>query len=140
LIQSLEGVDVQVLGIGENGHIGFNEPGSVLDGRTSEVQLVSSTIKANSRFFEKEEDVPKKLSPWVLVLFPKRGEFCSLLPKKQSTRRKVHAGRPRNEFLSGFSTAEISESHRGGRQGSTLRNAITNPQNRESPVVPDSSS
>ncbi|PTL38600.1 hypothetical protein [Alkalicoccus saliphilus] len=91
-----------MLGIGENGHIGFNEPGSVLDGKTSEVPLVSSTIKANSRFFEKEEDVPKKLSPWVLVLFPKRGKFCSLLLKKQSTRRKVHAGRPRNEFLSGF--------------------------------------
>lgn len=51
--------DIQILGIGENGHIAFNEPGEVLNRRTSIVKLSQSTIKANSRFFESEEDVPK---------------------------------------------------------------------------------
>ncbi|MEG0255875.1 MAG: glucosamine-6-phosphate deaminase [Vagococcus sp.] len=51
-------IDIQILGIGENGHIGFNEPNSPFEGTTSEVELTESTIKANSRNFEKQEDVP----------------------------------------------------------------------------------
>lgn len=52
-------IDIQILGLGINGHIGFNEPGSPLDGKTSKVSLTESTIEANARFFEKEEDVPR---------------------------------------------------------------------------------
>ncbi|APX71570.1 glucosamine-6-phosphate deaminase [Companilactobacillus allii] len=52
-------IDVQVLGIGRNGHIGFNEPGSPLDGKTSKVSLTESTIEANKRFFDDEKDVPR---------------------------------------------------------------------------------
>ncbi|WP_125702193.1 glucosamine-6-phosphate deaminase [Lacticaseibacillus daqingensis] len=52
-------IDIQILGIGRNGHIGFNEPGSDLDGKTHKVQLTESTIEANKRFFDKEEDVPR---------------------------------------------------------------------------------
>ena len=52
-------VDIQILGIGQNGHIGFNEPGAAFDSNTQEVQLTESTIKANARFFEHEEDVPR---------------------------------------------------------------------------------
>ncbi|WP_025728957.1 glucosamine-6-phosphate deaminase [Atopobacter phocae] len=52
-------VDVQILGIGENGHIAFNEPGTPFNSRTHKVQLTESTINANKRFFEKEEDVPR---------------------------------------------------------------------------------
>ena len=52
------GVDLQVLGIGGNGHIGFNEPGSSLASRTREVRLTQETIEDNSRFFENIEDVP----------------------------------------------------------------------------------
>lgn len=51
--------DVQVLGLGRNGHIAFNEPADKLNKRTSIVELADSTIKANSRFFENEEDVPR---------------------------------------------------------------------------------
>ncbi|MGE6256749.1 glucosamine-6-phosphate deaminase [Heyndrickxia sporothermodurans] len=51
-------VDVQILGIGENGHIGFNEPGTSFDSLTHVVELTESTREANRRFFEKEEDVP----------------------------------------------------------------------------------
>ena len=51
-------VDLQILGIGRNGHIGFNEPGTPFDSQTHLVQLDASTIEANSRFFDKIEDVP----------------------------------------------------------------------------------
>ncbi len=51
--------DIQILGIGENGHIAFNEPGEALNRRTSIVELSQSTIEANSRFFESEDEVPK---------------------------------------------------------------------------------
>lgn len=54
------GVDLQVLGLGENGHIGFNEPGTPFDQETHVVNLTESTIKANSRLFDKEEDVPRQ--------------------------------------------------------------------------------
>lgn len=53
-------IDIQILGIGLNGHIGFNEPGTPFSSRTHVVDLAESTIKANSRFFEKMEDVPTK--------------------------------------------------------------------------------
>lgn len=51
-------VDLQILGIGTNGHIGFNEPGSEFDSRTRKVELTDETIEANARFFESKEDVP----------------------------------------------------------------------------------
>lgn len=52
--------DLQILGIGRNGHIGFNEPGAPFDGLTRVVDLAPSTIEANSRFFETIEEVPKQ--------------------------------------------------------------------------------
>lgn len=51
-------IDLQLLGIGRNGHIGFNEPGTSFDSTTHIVDLTQSTIDANARFFEKESDVP----------------------------------------------------------------------------------
>jgi len=56
---SVGGVDLQVLGIGGNGHIGFNEPGSSLASRTRQVKLTPETIRDNARFFAKAADVPK---------------------------------------------------------------------------------
>lgn len=53
-------IDLQLLGLGRNGHIGFNEPGTPFDSTTSKIKLTQSTIDANSRFFEREEDVPKE--------------------------------------------------------------------------------
>ena len=57
-IKAAGGIDVQVLGIGRNGHIGFNEPADEFTKGTYKVQLTQSTIDANKRFFEKIEDVP----------------------------------------------------------------------------------
>lgn len=53
-------VDFQILGIGRNGHIGFNEPGSSFEGVTRVVDLAPSTIEANARFFEDKSQVPKQ--------------------------------------------------------------------------------
>ena len=53
------GVDIQVLGIGENGHIAFNEPEEALSVGTNIVKLTESTIEVNSRFFDSMEEVPK---------------------------------------------------------------------------------
>lgn len=53
-------VDLQLLGIGRNGHIGFNEPGSSFEGVTRVVDLAPSTIEANSRFFSDISEVPKQ--------------------------------------------------------------------------------
>lgn len=54
------GVDLQVLGIGNNAHIGFNEPNSTFSKYTGVVDLTESTISANSRFFDSIDEVPKK--------------------------------------------------------------------------------
>lgn len=51
-------IDWQILGIGQNGHIGFNEPGTSFAVKTHVVDLAPSTIAANARFFDKESDVP----------------------------------------------------------------------------------
>ncbi|TYS61378.1 glucosamine-6-phosphate deaminase [Sutcliffiella horikoshii] len=51
-------IDLQILGLGANGHIGFNEPGTSFSSRTHVVELTDSTRKANSRFFKGIEDVP----------------------------------------------------------------------------------
>ena len=59
-IKAAGGVDLQLLGIGSNGHIAFNEPGSAKDSRTREVDLTEGTISDNARFFEDISQVPKK--------------------------------------------------------------------------------
>lgn len=59
MIKALGGIDLQLLGIGLDGHIGFNEPDSVFTAATHEVTLDESTIKANARFFANEDEVPK---------------------------------------------------------------------------------
>jgi len=58
LIEEMGGIDVQILGIGSDGHIAFNEPGSSLGSRTRRVYLTEQTIADNARFFERREDVP----------------------------------------------------------------------------------
>ncbi|WP_033541743.1 glucosamine-6-phosphate deaminase [Planococcus sp. CAU13] len=58
LIADSGGIDLQLLGVGVNGHIGFNEPGSCFDSRTQVVELTQETKNSNARFFEKEEDIP----------------------------------------------------------------------------------
>lgn len=60
VIANVGGVDLQLLGLGHNGHIGFNEPGMVFEAETHCVDLTESTVKANQRFFASIEDVPRQ--------------------------------------------------------------------------------
>ena len=60
IISDVGGIDLQLLGLGHNGHIGFNEPSDNFEKQTHCVDLTASTIEANTRFFEKAEDVPRQ--------------------------------------------------------------------------------
>ncbi len=59
VIRSLGGIDLQLLGLGPNGHIGFNEPGDCFPKGTHEERLTEATIQANRRFFTSGDDVPR---------------------------------------------------------------------------------
>ena len=58
VVAGMGGVDIQVLGIGNNGHIGFNEPASYFSKGTELINLTDSTIDANARFFASRDEVP----------------------------------------------------------------------------------
>ena len=60
MIEDFGGIDIQLLGIGLDGHIGFNEPDEYFTKETHVVKLDESTIEANSRFFASKDDVPKE--------------------------------------------------------------------------------
>lgn len=60
LIDNLGGIDLQFLGLGHNGHIGFNEPADFFEKKVHLVDLTEQTIQANQRFFESAEEVPKQ--------------------------------------------------------------------------------
>jgi glucosamine-6-phosphate deaminase len=60
MVEAAGGIDLQLLGIGHNGHIGFNEPGDAFVYGTNVVTLTPSTINANARYFDKPEDMPRR--------------------------------------------------------------------------------
>lgn len=60
VLRSVGDVDIQLLGIGRNGHIGFNEPDNCFAKGTHCVELTESTIEANKRFFASEDEVPRR--------------------------------------------------------------------------------
>ena len=60
VIRGLGGIDIQVLGMGHNGHIGFNEPGNAFELETHVVDLSERTIQANARFFASADEVPRQ--------------------------------------------------------------------------------
>lgn len=60
IINGCGGIDLQLLGLGHNGHIGFNEPSDIFEKETHCVDLTESTIIANKRFFASENDVPRQ--------------------------------------------------------------------------------
>ena len=58
-IRELGGIDLQLLGLGSNGHVAFNEPDTFLTVGSHETKLTQSTIEANARFFDSMDEVPK---------------------------------------------------------------------------------
>jgi glucosamine-6-phosphate deaminase len=84
------GVDLQVLGIGRDGHIAFNEPGSSLASRTRSVTLTKETIEDNARFFARPEDVPRfAITMGVGTIMEAR--YCLLLANGASKAEAVAA-------------------------------------------------
>ena len=87
------GVDLQLLGIGENGHIGFNEPGTAVTATTHRAVLSPSTRRANARFFDTVDDVPRECLTQGLatILRAARIELIALGERKaQAVARAVH--------------------------------------------------
>lgn len=79
LIAKHGGIDLQVLGIGSNGHIGFNEPGTSFESKTHIVKLTPSTIQANARFFKRENEVPTKAITMGMATIMKSKEILLLI-------------------------------------------------------------
>lgn len=93
-IKKLGGIDLQLLGIGVDGHIGFNEPSDVFDKNTHVVDLHDSTIKANSRFFESENDVPKQAVSMGMVSIMQAKKILLIAngPQKKDILKKAFEG------------------------------------------------
>lgn len=84
-IDSAGGIDLQLLGIGHNGHIGFNEPDDFFAPVTQHIRLTDSTIDANSRFYKSRDEVPKSaLSMGVGTIMKARG-ILMLISGKDKT-------------------------------------------------------
>lgn len=93
MIETLGGVDLQILGIGRNAHIAFNEPGTSFDSGTHVVDLTESTIQDNARFFEKIDDVPTKAVSMGLGTIMNAKSILLLVSgegKKQALKDMIH--------------------------------------------------
>lgn len=94
MIEDFGGIDIQLLGLGHNGHIGFNEPDETFIKETHVVTLDESTIKANSRFFADEKDVPRKAMTMGIqnIMQAKKIILCVSGEQKREILKKVMFG------------------------------------------------
>lgn len=99
LLRKFKGIDIQILGIGKNGHIGFNEPGTSFNSETHVVQLTSSTRQANARFFKSLEEVPTKAITMGIGTIMKSKEILLLI-----------SGEQKSEALNRLMTGNVDES------------------------------
>lgn len=100
LIEEVGGIDLQLLGIGVNGHIGFNEPGTSFQSKTHIVELTQSTINANKRFFEKIEDVPTQAITMGIESILKAKKIILLISgkSKQEAFNRLKSGEVTEDF------------------------------------------
>ncbi|NQD65020.1 glucosamine-6-phosphate deaminase, partial [Bacillus haikouensis] len=91
LIEQAGGIDLQVLGIGENGHIGFNEPGTSFQSGTHLVDLADSTREANARYFSSIDEVPSQAITMGISTIMKSREILLLVSgsSKQEAMKKL---------------------------------------------------
>ncbi len=94
MIEEIGGVDIQILGIGRNGHIGFNEPGSSFKSKTWIVDLKRETIEDNARFFKNKSLVPTKAITMGIstIMSAKKIILLAYGEKKQEAIRKMTYG------------------------------------------------
>jgi glucosamine-6-phosphate deaminase len=98
-IEELGGVDLQILGIGHNGHIGFNEPGTSFNSKTQVVKLAESTRKANARFFADMNEVPTHAITMGIATILKSKKILLLV-----------SGKGKAEILQKLLTCDVTES------------------------------
>jgi glucosamine-6-phosphate deaminase len=98
VLDGLGGVDLQLLGIGNNGHIGFNEPGTSFSSTTHIVDLSDSTRKANARYFRSLDDVPTQAITMGIGSIMKSKEILLLV-----------SGMQKASILSQFLTSGVTE-------------------------------
>lgn len=101
LIDQLGGIDLQLLGIGRNGHIGFNEPGSSFTIGTHVVNLTASTRAANARYFAQPEDVPERAVTMGIGTILKSRKILLIVSgknKAEAMKRLLQYRRPENNF------------------------------------------
>ncbi|MCU9613448.1 glucosamine-6-phosphate deaminase [Caldibacillus lycopersici] len=99
LIQKHKGIDLQILGIGTNGHIGFNEPGTSFKSETHVVNLTASTRMANARYFNSLEEVPTRAITMGIGTIMKSKEIILLI-----------SGEQKKEALNRLLTGTVDES------------------------------
>ena len=102
------GIDLQILGIGNNGHIGFNEPGTSFQSRTHIVNLEPSTIEANARFFTRIEEVPTKAITLGISTIMKSKEILLLISGENKREAMLKL---LNENVSESFPASVLKSH-----------------------------
>lgn len=83
LIEAVGGIDLQLLGIGQNGHIGFNEPGTPFNSKTHVVQLDENTRQANARYFSSIDEVPTHAITMGIASILSSKRFSFLLRENQ---------------------------------------------------------
>lgn len=98
-IEALGGVDLQLLGIGHNGHIGFNEPGTSFDSKTQVVKLAESTRNANARYFDHMDEVPTHAITMGIATILKSKKILLLV-----------SGKEKAEILYKLLTSDVTES------------------------------
>src|SRR5699024_1814691 len=100
LIAKAGGIDLQLLGLGINGHIGFNEPGTSLESRTHVVTLEESTRNANAHFFASEGEVPKRAISMGVATIMESKEVILLVSgeKKARALKRLVTGEVSEEF------------------------------------------
>ncbi|WP_226654172.1 glucosamine-6-phosphate deaminase [Pseudalkalibacillus hwajinpoensis] len=98
-IEASGGIDVQLLGMGSNGHIGFNEPGTSFQATTQIVELAQSTREANARFFSDIREVPHEAITMGIATIMKSKEILLLV-----------SGESKNEAMRKLVKGEVDES------------------------------
>ncbi len=98
-IEEAGGIDVQLLGMGSNGHIGFNEPGTSFQATTQIVELAQSTREANARFFDDIKEVPYQAITMGIATIMKSKEILLLV-----------SGESKNDAMKKLMKGEVDES------------------------------
>ncbi|MCW8469716.1 glucosamine-6-phosphate deaminase [Fluoribacter gormanii] len=101
-IKEVGGIDIQILGLGVNGHIGFNEPGSSLNSKTRLIKLDDKTRDANQRFFKSKDEVPTHAITMGIGTILQNSKVCYLLatgPAKADIIAALYAASSPNEDI-----------------------------------------